>query len=71
LDYLQRIPHVDSFLGSQLAFVHYLFKADPGGTAFYRHRGTGFEIIDAVPKANGTDPTRRRSGRLSVNGVLA
>ena len=34
LDYLQRIQHADSFLGSQLAFVHYLFKAP----ALYRRR---------------------------------
>ena len=46
LDYLQRIPHTDSYLGSQLAFIHYLFKADLGGTSFYRHRKTGFEVID-------------------------
>lgn len=48
LDYLQRIPHADSFDGSQLAFIHYLFKSDLGGTAFYRHRKTGFEFIDAA-----------------------
>ena len=29
-----------------LATIHYLFKADLGGTAFYRHRKTGFEYID-------------------------
>ena len=29
--------------GTELAFIHYLFKADLGGTAFYRHRKTGFE----------------------------
>ena len=29
--------------GNELAFIHYLFKADLGGTAFYRHRKTGFE----------------------------
>jgi hypothetical protein len=46
LVYLQRVPHSDSFLSSQLAFVHYLFKTDLGGTAFYRHRKTGFEVID-------------------------
>ena len=46
LEYLQRIPHADSFFGNQLAFIHYLFKADLGGTAFYRHRKTGFEVID-------------------------
>jgi len=43
---LQRFPHVDSNKGNELAFVHYLFKADLGGTAFYRHRKTGFEFID-------------------------
>jgi hypothetical protein len=46
LNYLQRIPHIDSLKGNELAFVHYLFKADLGGTAFYRHRKTGFEYID-------------------------
>ncbi len=42
----QRIPHVDSLPGSGLASIHYLFKRDLGGTAFYRHRKTGFEYID-------------------------
>ncbi len=46
LTYLQRIPHVDSVASKELAFVHYLFKADLGGTAFYRHRTTGFEYVD-------------------------
>lgn len=44
---LQRIPHFDSLEGNGLATVHYLFKANLGGTAFYRHRKTGFEYIDA------------------------
>lgn len=51
LTYLQRIPHVDSVAGKDLAFVHYLFKADLGGTAFYRHRKTGFEYVDQGRKA--------------------
>ena len=46
LTYLQRIPHVDSLSRTELAFVHYLFKAPLGGTAFYRHRSTGFESLD-------------------------
>lgn len=46
LSYLQRIPHVDSYFGSQLAFVHYLFKSPLGGTAFYRQKSTGFEYVD-------------------------
>lgn len=45
LYHLQCIPHIDSMLGTQLAFVHYLFKRELGGTAFYRHRNTGFELI--------------------------
>lgn len=46
LTHLQRIPHTDSQLSSELAFIHYLFKANLGGTAFYRHRKTGFEVVD-------------------------
>jgi Family of unknown function (DUF6445) len=43
---LQRIPHYDSVDPTGLATVHYLFKGALGGTAFYRHRKTGFEYID-------------------------
>ena len=42
----QRIPHVDSLSKHGLASIHYLFKRDLGGTAFFRHRKTGFEYID-------------------------
>ena len=42
----QRIPHVDSLPSAGLASIHYLFKRNLGGTAFYRHRKTGFESID-------------------------
>jgi hypothetical protein len=43
---LQRIPHIDSVGRNGLASIHYLFRGDLGGTAFYRHRKTGFESID-------------------------
>jgi hypothetical protein len=46
LSYLQRIPHVDSLMNEELAMIHYLFRANYGGTAFYRHRRTGFEYVD-------------------------
>jgi len=46
LSYLQRIPHVDSLVNEELAMIHYLFRAPHGGTAFYRHRSTGFEYVD-------------------------
>lgn len=42
----QRIPHVDSLGKDGLATIHYLFKKNLGGTAFYRHRSTGFEFVD-------------------------
>jgi hypothetical protein len=42
---LQRIPHVDSHEPGGLASIHYLFKADLGGTSFYRHRATGYEYV--------------------------
>jgi hypothetical protein len=51
LSHLQCIPHIDSLFGNELAFVHYLFRRDLGGTAFYRHRRTGFEIIDQASQA--------------------
>jgi len=46
LRFLQRVPHIDSVGSDGLATVHYLFRGDWGGTAFYRHRATGFEYID-------------------------
>lgn len=46
LKLLQRIPHFDTPERDALAAVHYLFQGDQGGTAFYRHRKTGFESID-------------------------
>jgi len=51
LEHLQCIPHIDSVASNELAFIHYLFKTDLGGTAFYRHRRTGFEVIDQARKA--------------------
>jgi hypothetical protein len=51
LTYLQRIPHIDSLGGNEVAFILYLFKSNQGGTAFYRHRQTGFEYVDLARKA--------------------
>lgn len=48
LEPMQRIPHVDSLSRDGFATVHYLFKANLGGTAFYRHRATGYESLDEV-----------------------
>ncbi|MBI0475591.1 hypothetical protein D9601_09530 [Sphingomonas sp. MA1305] len=43
----QRIPHVDALDADRIALVHYLSPAGGDGTAFFRHRSTGFETIDA------------------------
>ncbi len=43
----QRLPHVDAHGAERIAMVHYLSPDDADGTAFYRHRSTGFETIDA------------------------
>ncbi len=48
---LQRIPHVDSVGKDGLATIHYLFRKNLGGTAFYRHRATGFESLDESRQA--------------------
>lgn len=41
----QRIPHYDAPSGDIVAVMHYLLGPESGGTAFYRHRRTGFEAI--------------------------
>ena len=42
----QRAPHFDSADPADLAILHYL--CDTEGTAFYRHRLTGIEQVDAT-----------------------
>lgn len=44
----QRLPHVDALEPGRLALIHYLVPGETDGTAFYRHRSTGFETVDAV-----------------------
>jgi hypothetical protein len=43
---IQRLPHFDGSGPFRIAMVHHLSRQPRGGTAFYRHRGTGFETID-------------------------
>lgn len=44
---IQRLPHFDGFEAERIALLHYLDGAERGGTAFYRHRSTGYETISA------------------------
>ena len=43
----QTIPHVDTVDPLQFAVLHYLCPREMGGTAFYRHRATGFQSLTA------------------------
>ncbi|WP_347092038.1 DUF6445 family protein [Sphingomonas parapaucimobilis] len=43
----QRVPHVDTADRLQFATVHFLATDNDDGTAFFRHRTTGFETLDA------------------------
>ena len=45
LSLAQRVPHIDNSEPDRFAMVHYLSHQDYGGTAFYRHKATGFEAI--------------------------
>lgn len=42
----QRIPHYDFVVPGNLAVLHYLGQNPGGGTGFFRHGATGFEMID-------------------------
>lgn len=43
----QVVPHFDGVAEDLFAVVHYLCAVEGSGTAFYRHRRTGFEAISA------------------------
>ena len=44
---IQKMPHIDGVDPFQVATVHYLCRHKSGGTAFFQHRATGFQSIDA------------------------
>lgn len=45
LNLAQRLPHVDTVDPLQFAVLHFFCDPKFGGTAFYRHRSTGFETL--------------------------
>lgn len=42
---LQQIPHIDTAYPLQFALLHYLCGEEFSGTAFFRHKASGFETI--------------------------
>ncbi|SNS32789.1 DUF6445 family protein [Sphingopyxis indica] len=51
LSVAQRLPHCDAFTPDRIALVHYLSPDGGDGTAFYRHRATGFECVTEERRA--------------------
>lgn len=44
---IQCLPHFDGVDAGRIAVLHYLSQPKQGGTAFYRHKPTGFETVTA------------------------
>ena len=42
---MQSMPHFDGVNDRKLALLHYMCETNAGGTAFYRHRSTGYEVV--------------------------
>lgn len=63
LDPAQRAPHFDSTDPDYLAVLHYL--SDTPGTAFFRQRATGIELVDDRNVDRFVATARRVNGGLS------
>jgi Family of unknown function (DUF6445) len=63
---IQRLPHFDGVEPERLALLHFLGRGENGGTAFYRHRSTGFERVTA---ARHPAYTQRLESEISTQGM--
>lgn len=62
---IQRLPHFDEMAPTRLALLHYLARDEGTGTAFFRHRATGFESVDRdrlAPYRQALDADLQRHG---------
>ncbi|WP_144207933.1 DUF6445 family protein [Shewanella donghaensis] len=60
LSLIQTIPHFDTYQPNLIACIHYLSQYQHGGTAFYRHKSSGYEFINEV---------RLHEYQTTVNGL--
>jgi len=69
----QRLPHCDAFARRRIAFIQYLSPDGGDGTAFYRHRSTGFETVDEArrPIFFGQLDAELRLGGLPPSAYVA
>jgi len=63
---VQRLPHIDTAEPNQLAILHYLCGSEHGGTAFYRHRETGLEMVDPDQSKPYFAALRRQIERVPI-----
>jgi Family of unknown function (DUF6445) len=63
---IQRLPHFDGVEPERLALLHFLGGALGSGTAFYRHRATGFETVTA---ARLPDYERELECEVTASGI--
>jgi len=63
---IQRLPHFDGLEPERLALLHYLSASSLGGTAFYRHRSTGYESIDGARYAGYSAKLHEEVRRLGL-----
>jgi hypothetical protein len=73
LTLMQRLPHVDATDPNRIALVHYLSPEGGDGTAFFRHRATGHESIDAArsPVYLATLEKELSGGNTPLAGYIA
>ncbi len=55
----QTAPHIDSHRLNSFATVHYLSRNPFGGTAFFRHKATGYEVVTPI-RSDGYRRKRRQ-----------
>ena len=59
----QRAPHFDAADAGRIAVLHYLCRPADGGTAFYRHRSTGFETVSPSRMEDYAEALERDTAR--------
>jgi hypothetical protein len=59
---MQCFPHFDGVETNRIALLHFLGSGDQGGTAFFRHRTTGFEAVTADRLAHYSQALQRDVG---------
>lgn len=61
----QRAPHFDSTDPGYIAVLHYLGGIEGSGTAFFRQRSTGIEVVDEANLGRFVTAAQRESAGLS------